>query len=279
MNTQTNQINNETISCSFHPALQELFSPSIQPTKQKKRAYNGTVDPIKSKEDIELAKEYFLSQPLRYQSNPTNIRNYALFVLACNCARRIGDILSLKISDVLKEDYSFKDHFIIKEQKTGKGAKVFINDSSRDALAKYFDSLPSYSLDDTIFKSREKRDLATAQYKYNLAVLSGDRKQIKYRKERVEIILRFGDAIEPRSAHKIMKDMSKSIGLDKKGINVGTHSCRKTWGYNALKSDPTNPYLIATVSKSLRHSNQGVTLDYVGIGQEQVDDLHRVVQI
>lgn len=50
-------------------------------------------------------------------------------------------------------------------------------------------------------------------------------------------------------------------------IHIGTHSMRKTRGYHLFKK--TNN--ITAVMKMLRHSNQGVTLRYIGITQEDVD--------
>lgn len=52
------------------------------------------------------------------------------------------------------------------------------------------------------------------------------------------------------------------------GVHLGTHSMRKTRGYHLYKR--TND--IASVMKMLRHSNQGTTLKYIGITQEDIDN-------
>jgi len=52
------------------------------------------------------------------------------------------------------------------------------------------------------------------------------------------------------------------------GVHLGTHSMRKTRGYHMYKK--TNN--IASVMKMLRHSNQGTTLAYIGITQEDIDN-------
>lgn len=246
---------------------------------KNKRAYNGTVDPITDIDDIIAAQEYFLNQPQRFKSNKLNIRNYALFTLACNCARRIGDILSLKIYDVLTEDFSMKDRIKIKEQKTNKAANVYLNDIAKSALQLYIDSLDKIQMNDPLFKSRNHRDVQKSLDKYNEALITNNENNIKQAKERLEIAIRFGDAIEPRSAWRIYKDMSKAIGLYKKGINVGTHSARKTWAYNAIHSDPTNPDMIVEVSEALNHSDIKVTRRYAGITQERMDNLMNNTQI
>jgi len=50
-------------------------------------------------------------------------------------------------------------------------------------------------------------------------------------------------------------------------IHIDTHSMRKTRGYHPYKK--TNN--IASAMKMLRHSNQGVTLRYIGITQDDID--------
>ena len=246
---QDSFLSGDVISVTLHPAFtamlkaahkptpdSSLSTPSVAILKSNYPKKHCTVDPIKDLSDIDAAKTYFLSQPQRYQSNHTNIRNYALFVLGINCARRIGDLLSLKISDVLNEDGSFKPRLVIDgEQKTGKEARIVINNDAKFALTRYFDTLGTYSDSDYLFKSRK-----------------GD-----------------NSPILTRSAWKIMKDMSKAIGLDQKGVNVGTHSMRKTAGYNIYKSTKD----LVGVSKALNHSSPKVTERYIGVDQEEIDTL------
>lgn len=218
-------------------------SSSAQTTKKtkppKKKRENHTVHPLTDIKDIRAANQYFLSQPQRYQNNHLNIRNYALFVFGNNTGRRIGDILKLRISDVLNDDLSFKSRIVIVEDKTGKDAEVLINHVTQDALTMYFNSLENFSLDDYLFKSREGNN----------------------------------SPITPCQAWRIYKKMSTEIGLDKKGINVGTHTTRKTWAYHTLNADPTNPEQIVYVSEALNHRDISTTRRYCGITQEKMDAL------
>jgi integrase len=50
-------------------------------------------------------------------------------------------------------------------------------------------------------------------------------------------------------------------------LSLGTHSMRKTRGYHLYQ----NTKDIARVMKMLRHSSESVTLRYIGITQEEVD--------
>lgn len=209
-------------------------------TPKEKKKENHTVHPLTDIEDVRAANQYFLSQPQRYQNNHLNIRNYMLFVFGCNSARRIGDILKLKINNILNSDLSFKPHLIIVEGKTGKDAEVLINDVMKNAFTIYLNSLDSYSLDDYLFKSREGGNYP----------------------------------ITACQAWRIYKNMSKAIGLDKKGINVGTHSARKTWAYHTLNADPTNPEQIVYISEALNHRDISTTRKYCGITQEKMDAIY-----
>lgn len=56
----------------------------------------GTTQPIKSKDDIQRLKDYFLQRG--------EIRNYTMITLALNTSLRIGDLLSLRWKDVYNFD-------------------------------------------------------------------------------------------------------------------------------------------------------------------------------
>ena len=140
--------------------------------------------------DVQAARDYFLSQPQHYKDSPTNIRNYALFVLGINCARRVSDMLALRVSDVRFPTGEYKTYVTIREQKTDKVAKFLLNNDACDALDMLIKS-GEYAQNDYLFRSRK-----------------GDNQPIDY-----------------RSAWRIMKQMEMALGLDKKGINVGTHTC------------------------------------------------------
>lgn len=196
---------------------------------------NGTVEPIKSLDDIQLAKKYFLNQIQRYPNEYANIRNYVLFIIGINCARRIGDLVQFKVKDFINSNGSFKEHFAIKEQKTSKPIKIKINKSIRDVLTTYL-SVRSLSLDDYLFLSRKG----------------------------------VNQPMTTRSVSKIMKEMSRSIGLEQRGININTHSLRKTWAYHTYIKNPTQ---IVKIQKALNHSSPNITLRYIGIDQEEMDEL------
>ena len=107
------------------------------------------VEPIRSLDDIERIKEYFLTT--KGHGN-TRIRNYAYFVLSLNVARRCGDIVALRVRDVLNPDGTFKSHIIFDhEQKTGKSSMILLNSKTAEALKLYFDTLGEYRMSDWLF--------------------------------------------------------------------------------------------------------------------------------
>lgn len=75
-----------------------------------------------------------------------------------------------------------------------------------------------------------------------------------------------GKPISRQHAHYILNQAAKSIGISER---IGTHSLRKTFGYFAYKQGID----LAMIQKLLNHSSQSETLRYIGITQEQMDDI------
>lgn len=73
--------------------------------------------------------------------------------------------------------------------------------------------------------------------------------------------------ISRQQALNILKDAAESVGVKE---NIGTHSLRKTWGYHAWKSG----YNPALIMETLNHSNLSVTKRYLGIRQDEINDLY-----
>lgn len=162
----------------------------------------GTTQPIKNVEDINALKNYYLNEQ-------HNLRNYALFSIGVNTALRIGDILTLKWSDVY--DFStkkFHDHLDIHEHKTGKENLIAVNNSVCHALELYRASLSDVSAQDYIFYGRDKR-----------APLSRTQ------------------------AFRIIKQACSDLHLPK---NISCHSLRKTFGYYAWMTG-VNPAVLMVI--------------------------------
>lgn len=70
----------------------------------------------------------------------------------------------------------------------------------------------------------------------------------------------------------ILKDSAMAVGIEE---NVGTHTLRKTWGYHAWQKG-FNPALIM---ETLNHSNLNMTKRYLGIRQDEINDLYESLNI
>lgn len=78
---------------------------------------------------------------------------------------------------------------------------------------------------------------------------------------------RQGGAITRQQAWSILNNAAKLVGITD---NIGTHTLRKTFGYHALRGG----YGIEKLMVAFNHSSQAVTKRYLGITQDEVDDIY-----
>ena len=72
-------------------------------------------------------------------------------------------------------------------------------------------------------------------------------------------------------AYRVLSEAAKIIGVE----NFGTHSMRKTWGYWTYK---ISRYNIGLIMDTFNHSSMSITLRYIGVNQDQKDELYSLVQ-
>lgn len=188
----------------------------------------NVVDPIK---DVPKIRE--IKQKLR----ATNSRDYLLFTMGINLALRASDLLSLKVGDVFDERKEIVRYIWIKEKKTGKEKKLFLNSVIEEALLFHFRNK----------KIWRENYLFTAKHS--------------------------GEQLDRQALWELIKKWTKMVGL--KG-RYGTHSLRKTWGYMARVVHHKD---LPQVMEKLGHSNQEITKRYIGISQEEINELEREVCI
>jgi len=68
-------------------------------------------------------------------------------------------------------------------------------------------------------------------------------------------------------AYRILNESAQCVGIKEA---IGTHSLRKTFGYHAYQ----NGVDITRIQKLLNHSAPSVTLAYIGITQEELDNVY-----
>ena len=190
----------------------------------------NTVEPIKDKMKILAIK-----RNLKEEENP---RNYLLFTAGVNLALRISDLLSLKVKDVIDSKGDIKTYLHVKEGKTGRQAKITINNTAKEALNYYLNRSKGIDPDSYIFKSERSN-------------------------KKLDRIRTWG----------LIQEWTKAVGLE--GERYGTHSLRKTWGYQARKQGLS----IEQISEKLGHKSVIVTKKYIGISQEEINQVEKEVEI
>lgn len=171
-------------------------------------------------------------------------RDYALFVLAINTGFRIGDLLALTVGDVLAgagARLRIAPRVMVREQKTHKKRIAILNAPARKALKQYLSTRARRFPEDPLFISRN-RD-----------------KSGSYR------------AISRAQAWRRLSDAARACGI----VSFGTHSMRKTFGYFHYKAGQP----LEEIQKILNHSSPAVTLCYIGITQEKLEQSYNDIEL
>lgn len=75
-----------------------------------------------------------------------------------------------------------------------------------------------------------------------------------------------------QQAYRILNSAARTVGIKDE---IGTHTLRKTFGYHAYKSGVD----ITVIQKLFNHSSPAVTLRYVGITQDELDDVYLTLNL
>jgi len=159
-----------------------------------------------------------------------------MWTIGVSLGLRISDLLSLKIKELLNDDKSFRKRIVVVEQKTSKSNNCLITESVIDAATKYFDSIQwNFDLEDYLFKSNKTKGKMYEEYGW-----------------------------------KILSDAGKSLNLP---IVIGSHTMRKSFANIAACVDKSNIDMnsITKIQGLLNHSDQRVTMRYLGTYQQMFD--------
>lgn len=187
-----------------------------------------TVYAIKSMEDRKRMAAWLLENKDR--------KYFLAFTLGINLGLRANELLQLRQSDVFNPDGSFRyngedltdtsDKVVVDQSKTNKKRKLYLNEACINVLTWYY-PVRSQNLynNNFIFKSRE------------------------------------GGHIEVGTFCKVLKEAAKACGIK---LNVGTHTLRKTYGYEHFKRNHDIVYL----QQLFGHSSPLITMRYIGVTEE-----------
>lgn len=78
----------------------------------------------------------------------------------------------------------------------------------------------------------------------------------------------FGNRLERVAAYYIIRNACKEVGIEAK---IGTHTLRKTFGYHHYRQNKD----IALLQKIFNHSSPQITLRYIGIEQDQIEESYK----
>lgn len=216
-----------------------LIAPAVE-TVDDELAAEHAAEPIKSLDDISRIAEYLLKQK-RY-------RDYLLFIVGINFGLRVSDLRSLRFSNLINDNFVFRDRFPIFEKKTRNTRKkkknryITINNAVIDAVTCYLEHTPGVCLSDFLFRSESNNGSNQNQPLTN------------------------------RSIDRILKGIAADCGLS---MRISTHTLRKTFCYHQMLMSHNDPRKLLLLQKMLNHSSAAQTLDYIGITAEEFDEAYR----
>lgn len=233
-------ININTLRSSGVRKLSEgLISPAVEDTYYE-LAPEHSAEPIKSMDDIISISEYLINNG-RYRDN-------MLFIVGINFGLRVSDLRMLRFSDIINNNFTFKDNFPVFEKKTRNTRKrkknryITINIAVIEAVTLYLENTPNVCLSDYMFRSSSNNG---------------------------------SDLNKPltvRSIDRILKGIAKELDLN---MRVSTHSLRKTFGYHQMLMSNNDNRKLLVLQKMFNHSSPAQTLDYIGITMEEIEEAYR----
>lgn len=162
------------------------------------------------------------------------MREYLFVGIGCYTGLRASDLLTLKWSDLLN-----KSELEITEKKTSKKRLITINSNLQDALKEakeYYQRKDIFELNSYIFQNRW-----------------GQKISIQYMNRNLKKIFSF---------YKV------------KVKKASTHTLRKTFGKRVWDMDNGSERALIYLSQIFSHSNTAVTRRYIGIVQEDIENIY-----
>ena len=163
-----------------------------------------------------------------------------IWKVGVNTALRISDLLAITMKDVQALDND-KPTLNIIEQKTGKHRKIVVNQTALDVIQRRLADYPNHAwLFQTEAANRNRREPPKP--------------------------------INRRSVSRVFKKVGQKVAPK---IALGTHSMRKTRGYAMHKAGRS----IESIAKVLNHSSPAVTMRYIGLVQQDIDESYTELEL
>ena len=187
--------------------------------------------------EVKYIKENDLKRIREYLRLKNKLSFLNFINIGVNVGLRISDLAQIKIEDILE------NRIILKEKKTNKKREIVLNNSCIKAvkeLKAFYKNLGYSSEKGFLFKS-----LAPC-----------------YLYKKID---------SPITNNGIAKEFFNLRDMLNIPYPIGSHSLRKTWGYHVYNKTLN----IGLVMKVFNHSSASQTLRYIGIEQEDIDQVYR----
>lgn len=197
-------------------------------------------DPIKSLDDISRISKHLIAKK-RYRDN-------MLFIVGINFGLRVSDLRQLRFTNLINDNYMFKDSFPVFEKKTRntrtrkKNRYITINTAVVEAVTLYLEHTPNVRMSDYMFRS-----VSNNGYNRN-------------------------EPLSVKSIDRILKGIAKELNITAK---MSTHSLRKTFGYHQMVMSNNDNRKLLLLQKIFNHSTPAQTLDYIGITSEEIEEAYK----
>lgn len=161
-------------------------------------------------------------------------RDYLLITMGCYFGLRIGDLLSIKWTDVMD-----KEELQIKESKTKKLRIITINDKVVDAINVCSNEL------------RLNNDHWNSEYVF--ANQWGGQLSVSYINKRLKVIFQ-----------------KYNVRVQ----NPSSHTLRKSFGKHVFEMDNQSERSLIYLSEIFGHSSSSITRKYIGLTSEKIKDMY-----
>ena len=160
------------------------------------------------------------------------VRNMTLMLLGLNVGLRAKELASLKVSDVLTDDFKIRDMCVLAKEQTKRDEanRIFFNKAIRKQLAT--------DLNDDAFK------------------------HLQHRKDSTLFITKNNTAFTTNTLVNLFAQLFKLANIQQ----ASTHSFRRTFA-TVLNDNATNVF---TIQKLMRHKNIATTMLYVNVTDTQL---------
>lgn len=235
-----NKINIDVLRSNSTRNVRGLISGQRDMSDEDVIAPDHAADPIKSIDDIYAISEYLIRCE-RYRDN-------MLFIVGINFGLRVSDLRVLKFSNLINDNFTFKDNFPVFEKKTRNTRKkkknryITINDSVIEAVTLFLENTPDVCLGDYMFRSVSNNG-------------SNENKPISV-----------------RSVDRLLKGIAEDLSIN---VHMSTHTLRKTFCYHQMLMSHNDSRKLMLLQKMLNHSSPAQTLDYIGITSEEIEDAYK----